>query len=82
MLVTSTCLAMAQAQCTWPVHRVVSNQEFIKAYEDLDLPRINGLDRKTRTISWEQTEEILLELDIPISILPEPTDKVRTILHN
>ena len=74
-----TCLVMAQSQCTWPVHRVVSNQEFLKAYEDLDLPRINGLDRKTRTITWEQTEEILLELDIPISILPEPTDKVRII---
>ena len=80
MLVTTTCLVMAQSQCTWPVHSVVSNQEFLKAYEDLDLPRINGLDRKTRTISWEQTEEILLELDIPISILPEPTDTVRIIL--
>ena len=77
MLVTTTCLVMAQSQCNWPVHSVVSNQEFLKAYEDLDLTRINGLERKTRTITWEQTEEILLELDIPISILPEPTDEVR-----
>ena len=65
------------AQCPWPVHSVVSNQEFLQAYDDLNLSKINGLDKKTRTISWEQTADILLELNTPISVLPEPTDKVR-----
>ena len=74
-------MAQCTKQCTWPVHSVVvSNQDFIKAYEDLDLPRKNGLLNKTKTISWEQMADILLELDIPISVLPEPTDTVRIIL--
>ena len=66
------------AECPWPVHSVVSNQDFLNAYDDLDLPRRNGLNR-TRTITWEQTAEILLELNTPISVLPEPTDPVRLI---
>ena len=66
------------AECPWPVHGVVSNQDFLNVYDDLDLPRRNGLNR-TRTITWEQTAEILLELNTPISVLPEPTDPVRLI---
>ena len=73
-----TCLTMAQ--CPWPVHSVVSNQDFLNAYDDLDLARRNGLNR-TRTITWEQTADILLELNTPISLLPEPTDKVRLIYN-
>ena len=68
------------AECPWPVHSVVSNQDFLNAYDDLDLPRRNGLNR-TRTITWEQTAEILLELNTPISVLPEPTDPVRLIYN-
>ena len=69
---------MAQSQCTWPVHSVVSNQDFLNAYDDLDLARINGLN-KTRTISWDQMSDILLEMNPPISLFPEPEDKVRLI---
>ena len=66
------------AECPWPVHSVVSNQDFLNAYDDLDLPRRNGLNR-TRTITWDQMSDILLEMNPPISLFPEPDDKVRLI---
>ena len=57
------------AECPWPVHSVVSNQDFLNAYDDLDIPRRNGLNR-TRTISWDQMSDILLEMNPLLSFGP------------
>ena len=52
---------------------VISNQEFISAYDKLGIASVNFAQRKRKPL-WEQYTAIFNE--IQVNLHPKPTDKV------
>ena len=68
--------AIAMATSTSSV--VVSCQEFIVAYDKLEIAETNR-SQKRKKPAWEQIMEIFKE--ICVDLCPKPLDKVSCILH-
>ena len=53
---------------------VISNQEFISAYDILGIPSVNFAQRRRMPL-WEQIIDVFKECHL--NLHPKPTDKVR-----
>ena len=52
---------------------IITNESFLKAYDDLKLSIINQ-KRKTKKVSWEQILQIFT--DLKVDLCDVPTEKV------
>ena len=52
---------------------IITNELFLKVYDHLNINEINQ-SRHSKTVSWEQVEQIFSELEIDLQT--KPTEKV------
>ena len=56
---------------------IITNQEFLDAYEKLDFSQYNQ-SRKSATLSWDEITQIFNEIDVELH--SQPTQKVMPVI--